>query len=274
MALYWKQFDPALDVEDAPPPRRTLIVASTPRSGSHILGHMLMATGRLGVPFEYCQPSNLAEWQRRLGSRGLLDTLAALQRRRTTPTGIFAIKLHYDQTRQFGRFRRLLEAFEDPHFVFLRRCDVLAQAVSLAKAQQTGVFIHGQEGTGREAVYDADRIEACLRATVRDNAAWTYALAKHRCPVLTVDFERARTDAAATIASIASFLGVTVPEARLPETPTTVRQSDGGEADAWIRRFSGEAADTRLEDPDLARNLRRLRRRAVKPLRRVLAARH
>ena len=59
--VYEEQFDAALDTGGVP--ARTLIIASTPRSGSHMLGHSMIETGVMGRPFEYVAPRNLARWK-------------------------------------------------------------------------------------------------------------------------------------------------------------------------------------------------------------------
>ena len=66
MNLYHAQFSDSLDLPAVSGPERSVLIASTPRCGSHMIGHAMAGTGLLGVPFEYCNPANHAAWMRRL----------------------------------------------------------------------------------------------------------------------------------------------------------------------------------------------------------------
>ncbi|WP_089676027.1 Stf0 family sulfotransferase [Vreelandella aquamarina] len=71
--FYAKQFGedlnfPSFDnVEDV----RCLVICSTPRCGSHMLGHSLYETGKAGFPLEYLQKNNLKRWSDVLGEKNL-----------------------------------------------------------------------------------------------------------------------------------------------------------------------------------------------------------
>jgi LPS sulfotransferase NodH len=91
----WDQFGAAYDLAPYDGWPATYLIASTPRSGSHYLGHLLFETGLFGSPLEYLHPAHLATWQDRLGTRDVASTLRALFRRRTSASGWFGIKAHW-----------------------------------------------------------------------------------------------------------------------------------------------------------------------------------
>src|SRR5690554_4240321 len=113
-----------------------------------MLGHALQATGSFGFPLEYGNPSNLAEWKKRLGVDGLPELVSAIQAIRTSPNGVFSIKIHYPHIDNFGGIDVIKKLFPESYFVFLTRKDLLNQAISLSIAKQTGVWISGQKGKG------------------------------------------------------------------------------------------------------------------------------
>jgi trehalose 2-sulfotransferase len=242
MNLYHPQFAASLDIADAPPPRRTLIIASTPRSGSHMLGHALAATGRMGVPYEYCHQANLAEWQKRLQCADPRSTLQAIMRRRTTPNGIFAIKVHYSQTNVFGGADALLGGFPDPHIVHIRRADVLRQAISFSIAMQTGVWIDEQEPVSGKVRYDARAITTCLQDIASQNAAWTSVLRRSGLPTITLEYDAMCSDLLATLRRIAAFIGIDLPDTALPPTAPTRPQAIAGRTEQWIARYAAPPA--------------------------------
>ncbi|MBF9033141.1 hypothetical protein HKCCE2091_02735 [Rhodobacterales bacterium HKCCE2091] len=240
MHLYRSQFSDTLDVAGSPAPRVSVLIASTPRCGSHMVGHAMTATGLLGRPFEYLNPANLAEWRRRLGTEGAQDSLAALVARRTTANGVFSIKAHQSHGESIGGADQLLAALPNLHVVHLRRADVLRQAVSYAVARQTGVWIAGQEAVADDARYDRDAIAACLDDIAIQNARWSAVFAKLGIRPLTLVYEDAAADLSATVTRIGRFCGAIGAEDTLEVEAATERQGKGGRADDWIERYAAE----------------------------------
>lgn len=239
MKLYEDQFSDAHDFPRVDRPSKILVIASTPRCGSHMLGHALHRTGSFGFPLEYTQPANLAEWRRRLA--GCDDVLSEIQRRRTSPNGVFGIKIHYSHIFGYGGFRHVMRRFPNAYYVHLVRKDALEQAVSLSIAQQTGVWISGQESIGEAPAYDFERIERCMRRVLLENAGWRYLLAAHGCRHMELEFENVRNDIGAAIRTIGAFLGIEVNEDRLPTAQVTHKQ--GADINrTWADRFREDFA--------------------------------
>lgn len=236
MHLYRDQFSTTHDFPDIEAPSKVLVIASTARSGSHMIGHALHATGCFGFPLEYVNPANLAQWRKQLQTGDLEQTLAAVQRRRTSPNGVFTIKIHYSHIAQFGGFSGLKRIFPDAYYLLFRREAVLKQAVSLSIALQTGVWIAGQQPSGGAPRYDYRQIDGCLRETLRDTAAWRYTLAVHGCRHIEMTLDEARDDMPAAIGRIARFMDVPLNPEQTPQQPVTVKQSNELNR-AWERRF-------------------------------------
>lgn len=237
---YQAQFDPARDIADAPAATKTLIIASTPRSGSHMLGHLMAATGAMGVPYEYGNPRNMPRWREILSTSGAEDTLAAIMARRTTPNGVFAIKLHHAHLAPCGGLDRLLELLPDPRVIHVHRADLLRQAISLSTAQQTDIWIDGMEGNGETAVYDHAGIEEALKRLALFNAQWRMDLAERGIPFLALEFDRIRRDPAGAIREIAEFADIALDPAHIPTGLATRAQSEGGGTAEMIRRFAAD----------------------------------
>lgn len=257
MNLYERQFSSDLDIPGHPACEKTLIIASTPRCGSHMLGHSMSVTKALGVPFEYLNRANLAEWQRRLSTRDLPETLAMLIHRRTTLNGVFSLKLHYSQCEAIGGIDALHELLPQARFILIRRADVLRQAISYSIARQTGVWISEQEPTASTAHYSFDLITACLRDIVLQNGQWGTAFADLRDRPLRIDFDDLKEDVSGTIRRIADFADVELAPNQIPEAAPTRRQSGDARTTEWIARFANDMRSRR--QPNLAvRILRRL----------------
>jgi LPS sulfotransferase NodH len=241
MEPYLEQFSPDKDFDTFDGVPKVLVIAFTPRCGSHMLGHTLYETGAFGFPLEYVNPFNLAEWRRRLGKRRTTDVLRDLQRRRTSPNGVFGIKLGYSHLDQLGGSRRLTTVLPKARYVLLRRENLISQAVSYAKAKQTGVWISGQRPTRDEAHYDFRSIRRCLRRVILETAAWQYLLATSGCRYIELTFESVLQDVPGAVQSIARLMEIDVDESRIPSQPPTRRQRNELN-ESWISRF--------LEDQD------------------------
>lgn len=262
MNLYESQF---LEVHDQVVPQgkiRTLLIASTPRCGSHMIGHAMAKTGCLGVPYEYCNPANMARWMRRLETDTPDATLRALIARRTTGNGIFGIKAHYEHGAVFGTTDALVEALPNPCVVHLRRADVLRQAISFAVARQTGVWIDRQEATSSDANYDRDLIADCLDEIAVQNALWTSLFARHRIKPLEITYEDAVRNISKAVTSTAIFAGAITPDQQLTVEAATKPQSLGSRTEEWVARYSAERRSLAPKAP-LFRRIGRRAARAV-----------
>lgn len=259
MHLYQNQFSEEHDLPTVEKPSKVLVIASTARCGSHMLGHALHQTGKFGFPLEYANPVNLAEWQKRLGVDDFRQIIAEIQRRRTSPNGVFGIKIHYPHIQQFGSFENLSSAFPDACYVILSRKDVLSQAVSHSIASQTGVWISGQKPVTDDPHYDFDHIDQCLRQAILNTSSWRYALAASGCNYIEMDFDQVRHDPVGSIKQIADFIGIEINAVEIPQEPVTQKQGSDRNAE-WAQRFITEFEDSRElmgnQDPSLVGKIR------------------
>jgi len=226
MHLYDEQFSEKYDLPRVDKASKILIIASTGRSGSHMLGHALQKSNCFGFPLEYANPSNLAEWKKRFGIDTFDKVLAEIKYRRTSSNGVFGIKIHYNQIDQFDGFKHLKEIFPDAYFVHLSRKKVLKQAVSMSIAQQTGVWISGQTPKNDNPQYSYKAIDRTLRQIIQDNASWQYILEANACNYIQMDFDFVRNNLALSIQKIAEFMKVDVDLESIPTEQITKKQSN------------------------------------------------
>jgi LPS sulfotransferase NodH len=152
---------------------RLYVVFIIPRSGSTWLTELAGTDGRLGTPQEWfneswihgdiealgCRPPKLA------GTLNINDYIRKTVRSHRSPLGAMGLQLSIHQTRM------LLPLIDDPkevsrdvHFFYLRRRNIVAQAISLYRSAETGHF-HSYEkdpaAMQRFAAcpYSRDRIE-------------------------------------------------------------------------------------------------------------------
>jgi LPS sulfotransferase NodH len=221
---------------------RAFLVCTTPRSGSNMLGRLLAGTGLVGLAGERFNRYEVPEWAEwRPGD--YLVTCAGDAR----GTGVFGLKLHWDQLpRFFGLLRRLrgtgglserglIEAvLPGPRFVWLRRDDPVAQGVSWWKAEQSGAWIGGKPAVA-EATFDFEGIDELVRRVEQENEGWRQWFAANELDPLVVVYEELAAQPAAAGRRVLEFLGTAIPDGLTIE-PRTKPQSDDLSAD-WIRRY-------------------------------------
>jgi len=246
LTLYHEQFSATYDLPEVHQQEKTLIVASTGRSGSHMLGHALQTTNHFGFPLEYTNPSNYKEWAKRLGEFDLKEMIGEIKRKRTSPNGVFGIKIHYSHVNEmYGGFEGVQTIFPDAYYVLLTRKDVLKQAVSLAIARQTGVWISGQKSRCLDPQYRFKNIDACLREVILDSAAWRFTLAANGCKFIEMNFDQVKTDLSKAINIIADFMAVDISDMNFPRQQVLKRQS--GELNIeWEKKYLAEFRESEL----------------------------
>ncbi|MFQ3312859.1 MAG: LPS sulfotransferase NodH [Colwellia sp.] len=239
MNLYEEQFSSEHDFPRVESPSKILIIASTGRCGSHMLGHALHKTHAFGFPLEYANLSNLSEWKKKLNTESLQETIAELKKRRTSPNGVFGIKLHYSHIKEFGGFENVLKCFPDAYYILLSRENVLQQAVSLSIASQTGGWISGQKLVSNDPKYDFNQIDESLRSIILDTSSWRYTLAANGCNYIEMDFDNVCNNLAVSLQSIASFVNCEIDQNKIPKEQVTKKQSNQRNIE-WATQFIAE----------------------------------
>lgn len=240
------------------------VICGTPRSGSTLLCRMLAATGLAGHPNSYFRHQNIAEWAVDWGvdttggtddaafDRGYVD---AMRRVGAAGTGVFGLRLMWngvaEARKRLGRFvgtdaelpALIAQAFGRPAFLHLSRRDKAAQAVSLLKAEQSGIWHRGADGSVLEGAevpgalaYDEPRLRALLAELEADDAAWADFFAAHGIEPLRLTYEQLAADPRDTLRCVLATLGldpgtsatIPIPTARLADATST----------AWATRLA------------------------------------
>jgi trehalose 2-sulfotransferase len=254
------------------------LVCATPRSGSTLLCEALKAMGVAGRPEEYFEavpatgrplqpedylaglddPSPLAlieaaaapeppGYSSLAGVHGYEGHLRRVRDWGTTPNGVFGAKLMWDHVghlRTLGGDRPaaelLAELFDGPRYVWVRRDDVVRQAVSLWRAMQTQSWRHGAPEGGVQARYCFPALRHLVARLTDHDARWGGLLATVSAPVLRLSYEELTADLPGALARTARHIGVSVPADRPPAAPAMRRQADEL-SEAWVAAYARDA---------------------------------
>lgn len=217
------------------------IICGTPRTGSTLLCDVLASTKRAGNPDSFYARKFLAWWagQWNLPSPDTMSArdynieyLNAAIKVGKGGTDIFGLRLMRENLGELSAIldqihpglpsdrARLEKAFGKILYLHLSRENKLAQAVSLIKAEQTGLWHVAPDGTEIERLappkdpeYDFARIRRELAEIESYDTAWNSWFAEQHITPLRIDYETLSADPAATLTRICVALGVEAPAA-------------------------------------------------------------
>jgi LPS sulfotransferase NodH len=244
-------------------PSISYFVCGTPRAGTSLLTGLLKSTGIAGRPEEYFWRDDMPFWAERWKTSTFADYVAAAIQAGTTPNGVFGAKLMWGYMDDFlGRLRAVADAgrlsdqaliercFARSAFIWVWRGDVVAQAVSWAKAIQTGIWYdHLGRRPHARAEFDFDQIASLAREASDHNKAWREWFAANDIEPLAIRYEDLVSDKIGTTEQVLSYLGL---EARdgLLIVEQTRRQSDALNEE-WVKRYNEVAPAKRVEPAGL-----------------------
>lgn len=246
---------------------QSYIICGTPRSGSTLICEMLAASGVAGRPNSYFRPQDIAWWAEKWGV-SLVDGietvgfdlayLEALRREGSAGTGVLGLRIMYsslvEAERRLNRAAGVVrgakdaldQAFGPVLYIHLSRQDKLGQAVSLARAEQTGLWHLRADGSVLEGGevqpeprYDGARIGAILDELERDDAAWGDYFAGNALAPLRLSYEGVTAGPQQALGEILSRLGLEPAIAATLPTPTA-KMADRLSAQ-WAARFRRDA---------------------------------
>lgn len=243
------------------------IICGTPRSGSTLICEMLYRSGVAGRPNSYFREADIAYWAEQWGVSlvGGTDTpafdrayLAAMREGGAAGTGVFGVRIMYPSLADAGqRLERGLDAISDVPglleaafgkllYIHLSRGDKLGQAVSLVRAEQTGLWHLNADGSVLEGaeerpepVYDGERIAAVLAELEEDDRAWDRFFAAHGITPLRLTYEGVTAAPQQAVAEIFARLGLDE-DIALAMTVPTAKMADATSRD-WAERFRRES---------------------------------
>ena len=244
---------------------KTLLIAFTVRCGSNFLCEHLRANG-IGNPAEYFQhPFGVANRQLydNLGVdygdfTGFLDALIENK----SVNDIFSVKIAWGHKNAFldaikkidSSIDSLEDFFPGARWLFLRRHDKVAQAISLWKAQKTGVWVakNSSMPVKEKPEYKFFEILDSLMHILVEDLFWERYFYERKIDPLTLYYEDYEQNVKNAVLMVARYLGVSE-QLRLSEpndiasVDAIVKQRDSYSEEIY-RRFKSDILQIGVED--------------------------
>lgn len=242
---------------------RSLLLCTSPRSGSTLMCDLLAGTGVLGSPATVFAAKYMSEYAQEYGLpeavqadpqghfpaylEGVIQAGSSSNGRFSTRVQGWAFpelqqwlgELHPEQTRDAERFKA---AFGPSLYLHLTRRDKLAQAISYTMAEFKGIWHRHADGSIREGEiidtappYDAMRIRSNLDALSAQDDTWRAWFEAEGITPLTVTYEDLAENPRAALARVLTACGEDAALAEQVEVKTT-KLADAVSQD-WAERF-------------------------------------
>ncbi len=234
--------------------QRCYVVCAMARTGSNLLVDGLAATGYAGRPNQFF----LEKYEQKFGEKHGVDStdfgryVRGIVRHGSSANAVFGFKVmswylaaFLDRLRGAGVFGNagepdvelLRRAFPQLQFLQVIRANKLRQAISKARALQTGVWkIKNSTLDAPTPEFDRALIDDCLEAIERDENTWSNFFARNHVEPFLIHYEELCENYADSIRSVFDFLKITLPRSLEISSPSTIRQSDALSAD-WEQRY-------------------------------------
>jgi len=140
---------------------------------------------------------------------------------------------------------RFEAAFGPCRYIHLSREDKVAQAVSLWKADQTGLWHVDADGTERERtkaaqtpIYDSEALSGLVAELEDHDAAWARWFRQQRIVPLSITYEMLSSEPQGTLALVLAALGLDESIANAVQPKTAILADS--ESREWVERFRKE----------------------------------
>jgi LPS sulfotransferase NodH len=214
------------------------LICATPRTGSSLLCGLLESTGVAGRPESYFRQPDEQAWAARWGiptspdgTFSYADYVRAAITTGKTGNGVFAARIMWgtlgEVVEKLATVRPdlvgsdvdlLNRAFGHVRFVYLRRGDVIAQAVSWLRAEQSNVWFETEQARPKEPeqepYFDFNRIQDLVQIIDEHNEAWQGWFASAGIQPRLVCYEELDADPLGTTRGVLDFLGLELPAER------------------------------------------------------------
>ncbi|MEO7168233.1 MAG: Stf0 family sulfotransferase [Chthoniobacterales bacterium] len=236
-------------------PRRCYLICALARSGSNLLSDGLRDTERAGRPNQFFLPASEGQFRAAHGFDARLNFAAYVRGiigKTATSNEVFGFKLmawylrefllRLRQTEAFGGdgtpdLEMLNRAFPQLRFLQITRREKLRQAISKARAVQTGLWkIQDGKSEVTEPEYDRALIVQSLAEATAEETIWAEFFARIGIQPFRVEYEELCQNHAAVIHAVLDFLEIKLPRRIRVGGPATIRQGDAL-SEEWERRY-------------------------------------
>ena len=223
-------------------PAISYIIASTQRSGTHLLCTILRSTGIAGSPDEFFLSKPGETWEKRWGAPSRDRYIERVLQDNTGVTGVFGAVVMWSywermlqmlqELREHNRFtgpELIAELFNRPKYIWMRRRNRVEQAVSWAMACQTGVWAQRMGVTPQPDAtpkFDFKVIDEWCNRIAAHEASWANYFRENQIEPLVLYYEDVVACHRVAAERVLEFLALPLPHRMEISAPAIEKQAN------------------------------------------------
>jgi len=247
---------------------KVILLCATQRCGSTMIVEDMRSTGVLGIPEEYFIPWDVSK--ERINWREQLENI--ISSKASTDNGVASIKIMANQLPEIekclasdssikpadggGLCPHFRSYFASAKYVFIRRDNVVRQAISRSMSRQTGIN-HATKNSSDDhfagnlmkgydneynsgAKFSKEQIDSDILNIVKENLLWeSYFSSWDITHPLSLRYEELCKNGPAYLQRIGKYSGIEVTQEMLPESRKMVKLSNSKNED-WCSEYLGQ----------------------------------
>jgi trehalose 2-sulfotransferase len=223
-------------------PAISYIIASTQRSGTHLLCSILRSTGIAGWPEEFFLSKPGETWEKRWNSPSREAYIERVLQEKTGPNGVFGTVVMWsyfermlEMLKEFREYKKitavelLAELFNRPKYIWMRRKNRVEQAVSWAMACQTGIWaqrVGVTLETDATPKFDFKTIDEWCNRIAAHEASWANYFRESQIEPLVLYYEDVVACHHAAAECVLRFLSLPLPQRMEIPSPAIEKQAN------------------------------------------------
>ncbi|NEN88245.1 MAG: hypothetical protein F6K48_04670 [Okeania sp. SIO3H1] len=233
---------------------KSYVICSIGRSGSTLLASTIDNLGYCGSPREYFHPNKVANLMENYDASAFRSYLEEILEKGRTANGIFGVKMHWDHMRDFLRFTRknlgykdttdleiLNDFFPNTYFIYIRRENIVKQAISTEIALQSEVWSqkisNNQKKPVQRLYFNPLAIYRIQEGIKRHEGAWEKFFRKNSLDVYEVVYENFCQSIETTTIDIIKFLEIE-PLPELNDIKVSLHKQSNHINDRWEKYYN------------------------------------
>ncbi len=186
------------------------VVCTTARTGSTLLCEAAIRTGVLGRPFEFFNPSRTRDAHWPAYTPDIQQQIAHITEFGATSNGVYALKILPYQF-DLVQYYHWADVLPQLQFIYLERRDLLGQAISYVRAEQTGVWNQHDPVQGQQE-FNIESIREAMKVILRQKNRWELYFSVNNIAPLRLYYEDIYHDILPPLCRIGEVLRVPIPE--------------------------------------------------------------
>jgi trehalose 2-sulfotransferase len=202
----------------------SIFICFTNRCGSNFLADVLQNTGLFPEAGEFFNLDAVVNFSQRNNITSFDDYCSELARRKAK-NKTFISKIGCEQLLMLSKLGQIPNIFNNSKFIWIRRQDILGQAISLSIASRTKQWTSKQTGNGVTPDYNKEQIQKIIKNINKINTNFATYFNLFNASYIEVVYEDFCLNPKVAIEKICNFTGKTLQFEEFPEAELKVQRN-------------------------------------------------